>query len=389
MQYDFDRLIDRSNTCAVKLELLEQNFGSKNLIPLWIADMEFETPHFITEAIKKRLECPIYGYTMTQDSYYKAIIKWLSDQHQWKVEREWISFIPGVVRGLGYIINFFTKKGDKIIIQPPVYPPFHNITKDNERELVYNPLIRKGDTYEMDLEGLEKVIDDKCKLMIIANPHNPVGIVWSRETLAKLADICYKHNILVVSDEIHSDLCLWGNKHTPFASVSENARNNSITLHALSKTFNAAGLISSFAIVPNEKIRTPFYKWLTVNELNFAHLFAAIATEAAFTHGKDWLKQMLAYIEGNIEFVEKYFRENIPAIKTMRPQASFLIWLNCRDLGLSHAQVRDLFINKAGLALNCGESFGVEGQCFMRLNVGCPRSILEKALGQLKAAIGC
>ena len=239
----------------------------------------------------------------------------------------------------------------------------------------------------MDFDNLAQVYDEKCKVLILCNPHNPGGICWDKETLIKLAEFCYEHHILVVSDEIHADLAIFGHKHIPFATVSDKAAQISITFQAPTKTFNIAGIISSYAIVPNEKIRKVFYHWLTANELDEAHIFAHIATIAAFRKGEEWRKQMLAYVEDNIKFVEDYCKEKMPQIRPLRPQASFLVWLNCRDLHLSHDQLLDLFIDKAHLALNDGEMFGPGGEGFMRLNVGCPRPLIAQALSQLAEAI--
>lgn len=282
----------------------------------------------------------------------------------------------------------FTKPDEKVIIQPPVYHPFRLTPEGNGREVVYNPLKENEDgTYSMDFENLAEVADEKCRVLILSNPHNPAGIVWGKETLARLADFCYDHNILVISDEIHCDMALWGNKHVPFATASEKAAQCSITFGAPSKTFNIAGIVSSYSIIPNDEIRNKFYTWLAANELNEAPMFSPIATIAAFQNGEEWRKAMLQYIEGNIIFVENYCRENLPQVKPLRPEASFLVWLDCRALGLDHESLVDLFVNKARLALNDGEMFGKGGEGFMRMNVGTPRAVLKKALDQLKTAI--
>jgi cystathionine beta-lyase len=299
-----------------------------------------------------------------------------------------MSFIPGIVKGIGMAINVFVKEDEKVIIQPPVYHPFRLTPLGNKRQVVYNPLRENADgSYSMDFENLEAVADEKCRLLILSNPHNPAGIVWDRETLRRLADFCYNHNIIVLSDEIHCDMALWGNKHIPFASVSPEAAACSITFGAPSKTFNIAGIVSSYSIVPNEKIRSKFYAWLQANELNEPTLFAPIATIAAFRNGEEWRRQMLRYVEGNIDFVIDYCAKNLPQIKPLRPQASFLVWLDCRALGLNHDQLVELFVRKARLALNDGEMFGQGGEGFMRLNIASPRSVLLQALEQLKAAV--
>ncbi len=389
MQYDFDKLVDRTGSGDLKHGALLPRWGRDDLLPLWVADMDFETPDFITNALKKRLEHPLFGYTVVPDDFWTSIINWIRSHHQWDVRREWLSFIPGIVKGIGLVVNIFTRPDEKVIIQPPVYHPFRLVPEGNGREVVMNPLCENADgSYSMDFDHLARVADDKCRVLILCNPHNPAGICWDRETLVRLADFCKERNILVISDEIHCDMALFGHKHIPFASVSESARENSITFQAPTKTFNMAGLVSSYAIVPNEQLRAKFFHWLTVNEMDDPTLFAPIATIAAFENGEDWRRQMLSYVEKNIMFVEDYCREHIPGIRPWRPQASFLVWLDCRELGLDHKQLLDLFIDKAHLALNDGEMFGhKEGAGFMRLNVATPQSVLRTALEQLSNAV--
>lgn len=388
MVYNFDKIIDRKGTGAVKFDAIEKVFGKDDLLPLWVADMDFETPDFIVEAMKERLEHPIFGYPTELPDYRPSICDWIESHHQWKIQKDWLCFIPGIVKGIGIAINALLEKGDKVIIQPPVYHPFRLVPQKNHHEVVFNPLreLPEGG-YEMDFENLEEICDEKCKMLILANPHNPAGITWSRETLQNLASFCHKRGIIVISDEIHCDMALFGNKHVPFASVSAEAAACSITFGAPSKTFNIAGIVSSYAIVPDPVLRKLFFDWVDANEFGAAHIFAPIATIAAYRKGEKWRLQMVKYLEENIDFVIEYCKENIPQIKPLRPQASFLIWLDCRALGLDHDQLIDLFINKAGLALNDGEMFNPGGAGFMRLNVGCPRKVLETALENLKAAI--
>ena len=388
MVYNFDKIIDRKGTGAVKFDAIEKVFGKDDLLPLWVADMDFETPDFIVEAMRERLEHPIFGYPTELPDYRPSICDWIESHHQWKIQKDWLCFIPGIVKGIGIAINALLEKGDKVIIQPPVYHPFRLIPQKNHHEVVFNPLreLPEGG-YEMDFENLEEICDGKCKMLILANPHNPAGITWSRETLQKLASFCHKRGIIVISDEIHCDMALFGNKHIPFAAVSAEAAACSITFGAPSKTFNIAGIVSSYAIVPDPVLRKRFFDWVDANEFGAAHIFAPIATIAAYRKGEDWRLQLLKYLEENVEFVITYCKENIPQIKPLRPQASFLIWLDCRALGLDHDQLIDLFINKARLALNDGEMFNPGGAGFMRLNVGCPRKVLETALENLKAAI--
>lgn len=387
MQYNFDQIIDRTGSGDLKHNVLLERYGRNDLLPLWVADMDFATPPFITEALQQRLQHSLFGYTVVPEELWTTIIKWIADHHQWQVERNWLTYIPGIVKGIGMAINVFVAADEKVIIQTPVYHPFRLTPQGNGREVVFNPLKEVNGTYEMDFEQLEAVADDKCRLLILSNPHNPAGICWTKETLQRLAHFCYEHHIIVVSDEIHSDMALFGNKHIPFASVSDEAAKISITFGAPSKTFNIAGIVSSYAIVPNDSLRHRFYTWLDANELNDPPLFSPIATIAAYSKGEQWRLQMLSYIEQNYLFVENYCREHLPHIRPWRPQASFLVWLDCRQLGLSHHALVDLFVNKAHLALNDGAMFGENGNGFMRLNIGTPKSVLLQALQQLEAAL--
>lgn len=386
--YDFDKIVDRTGSGDLKHEVLAERYGRADLLPLWVADMDFETPEFITDALRRRLEHSLFGYTVEPKDYWPTVQKWIKDHHGWDVKREWLSYIPGIVKGIGMVINVFTKPDEKVIIQPPVYHPFRLTPEGNGREVVYNPLKENSDgSYSMDFDNLDEVADDKCKVLILSNPHNPAGIVWDKDTLARLAEFCYDHNILVISDEIHCDMALWGNTHVPFATASDKAAQCSITFGAPSKTFNIAGIVSSYSIIPNDEIRNRFYTWLAANELNEAPMFSPIATIAAFKNGEQWRKAMLHYVEQNIIFMEEYCKTHLPKIKPLRPEASFLVWLDCRALGLNHEQLIDLFVNKAHLALNDGEMFGKGGAGFMRVNVGTPRAILTKALEQLTEAV--
>lgn len=389
MTYNFDQLINRRGTGALKCDALQVRYGRPDLTPLWVADMDFATPDFIVEALRKRMEHPIFGYTIMPEEYWPTVKQWIADHHGWQVECDWMTYIPGIVKGIGLAVNCFVKPDEKVIIQPPVYHPFRLTPQGNGREVVFNPLVEQPDgTYAMDFDNLAQVADEKCRMLILSNPHNPAGLTWDAETLRRLAHFCASRGILVISDEIHCDMALYGHKHIPFASVSDEAAQCSITFGAPSKTFNIAGIVSSYAIIPNAELRNRFYPWLSANELNDPTLFAPIATLAAFSkEGEEWRKQMLRYVEGNIDYVIDFCANHLPAIKPLRPQASFLVWLDCRGLGLTQPQLVDLFVNKAKLALNDGEMFGKEGIGFMRLNVASPRQVLEQAMQQLAAAI--
>ncbi len=387
-KYDFDKIVVRRGTGALKTDALQERYGEPGLLPLWVADMDFETPHFITDALRQRLEHSLFGYTVEPEAYWPTVIQWIATHHGWEVRREWITYIPGIVKGIGMAVNVFVKENEKVIIQPPVYHPFRLTPQANGRKVVYNPLRENKDgTYSMDFENLEAVTDDECRMLLLSNPHNPAGIVWDKETLVRLADFCHRRRILVISDEIHCDMALWDNKHIPFATVSEEAAACSITFGAPSKTFNIAGIVSSYAIVPDDELRKRFFDWLNANELNDPAIFAPIATIAAFREGEPWRREMLHYVEENIDFTIDYCKKYLPGIKPLRPQASFLVWLDCRALGLNHEKLTELFVNKARLALNDGEIFGPGGEGFMRLNVATPRSVLRQAMEQLRQAV--
>ena len=386
MIYDFDKVVDRKGSCCVKFDALESVYGREDLIPLWVADMDFETPDFIMEALRERLQHPVLGYASEHPDYWPSVIDWQKKRNGWEIDPAHLAFIPGIVKGIGMAVNVFTEPGDKIIIQPPVYHPFRIVPQKNGREIVWNPLKLTDAGYEMDLEHLESVIEG-CKLLILSNPHNPAGIACPVETLKTLAEICHKHGVLVISDEIHSDMYLFGKKHVPFATVSDKARSISITFAAPSKTFNIAGVISSYCVVPDNELRERFFSWLHASEMDAKGIFPPVATVAAYRKGEAWLEQMLEYVESNILYVEDFCRENIPGVKPMRPDASFLVWLDCRDLGLDHDALNSLFLDKAGLALNDGAMFGPGGEGFMRLNIGTRRAVIEEAMKCLAEAV--
>ena len=385
MKYNFDEVIDRRGTSAIKLEGVKEIWGHDDLMPLWVADMDFATAPFVTEAILKRCENPVLGYTSKPDSYYQAIINWNMSRYGLKVEKEMINFVPGIVPGIGMALNAFTKPGDKVMIQPPVYGPFHWLNERNGRTLVTNPLKLVDGMYRMDMDSFREQVKG-CKVFILCNPHNPGGVVWTEDELQQVAEICYDEGVLVFSDEIHADLTLPPFKHRPFAKISEKARMNCVTFMSPSKAFNMPGLTASHALIFNPDLREKFRTFVEACELDLGHVFAFLAVEAAYSHGTEWLDQCLAYIQGNIDYVDAFTREHTPKIKVIRPQASYLIWLDCREMGLSQQALNDFFVDKAHLALNDGVAFGKEGEGFMRLNIASPKSVLEQAMRQLAEA---
>ena len=386
MKYNFDEVIERRGTDSVKWDGVENVWGRKDLLPMWVADMDFRTPPFVMDALRRRLDHEVLGYTFACEEWYTSICSWLHKRHQWDVTRDMLTFVPGIVRGQAFALQCFTKPGDKVMVMTPVYHPFFLVTERLGREVVYSPLDLYDGHYHIDFERFSKDIRG-CRLLILCNPHNPGGRVWTVEELRRIADVCKESGTMVVSDEIHADLTLPPYKHHPFATVSEAAAQNSLTFMAPSKAFNMPGLASSYVIIENEELLRRFRTYMEASEFCEGHLFAYLSVAAAYSHGTEWLDQVIAYIKGNVDFTENYLREHIPAVKMIRPQASYLIFLDCRELGLNQENLNRLFVERAHLALNDGTTFGKEGEGFMRLNVACPRATLEQALKQLERAV--
>lgn len=386
MNYNFDEIINRSGTDSVKWDSMQGRWGRNDLIPMWVADMDFRTAPFVVDALKRRLEHEVLGYTFACKEWSESIVNWQKQRYGWTIRPEMLTFTPGIVRGLAFAIHCFTEKGDKVMVMPPVYHPFFLVTEKNEREVVFSPLELKDGQYYIDFERFRRDVQG-CKLLVLSNPHNPGGRVWTKEELSQIADICYESGTLVISDEIHADLTLPPYTHPTFALVSQKARMNSLVFMSPSKAFNMPGLASSYAIIENEEIRHRFRTYMEASEFCEGHLFAYLAVAAAYSHGTEWLDQVLTYIQGNIDFTENYLKEHIPGISMIRPQASYLIFLDCRKLGLSRNELNRLFVEDAHLALNEGTTFGKEGEGFMRLNVACPRAVLAQALEQLEKAV--
>lgn len=385
MKYDFDEEIDRRGTDSVKYDAVPGRWGRNDLLPMWVADMDFRTPPFVIEALRRRLEHEVLGYTFACEEWYTSIINWLRQRHGWTVTREMLTFTPGIVRGLAFAIQCFTEPADKVMVMPPVYHPFFLVTEHNHREVVYSPLVLRDGQYHIDFDRFAADVKG-CKLLILSNPHNPGGRVWTKEELEKIAAICYENHTLVISDEIHADLTLPPYKHPVFALVSDEARRNSLVFMSPSKAFNMPGLASSYCIIEDEALRCRFQTYMEASEFSEGHLFAYLSVAAAYSNGTEWLDQAIAYIQSNIDFTADFLKKNVPAIGMIRPQASYLIFLDCRALGLPQAELVDFFVDGARLALNDGAMFGPGGEGFMRLNVACPRSVLQRALDQLKSA---
>lgn len=386
MKYNFDEPINRENTASLKYDIRKEKFGNADVIPMWVADMDFRTPDFIVDSLEKCTKNDIFGYFLITKSYYESIINWVKRHHQWSIKQDWISFSPGVVPSLSLSVLAFTKPGDKIIVQPPVYHPFFFVIKDNGRQVVENPLVLNNGRHTIDFNDLENKLKD-VKILFLSNPQNPGGTVWRREELKQLGELCLKQNVLVVADEIHSDLVFKPNTFTPLASISDEIADNTITFMSSSKTFNMAGLSSSSVIISNKKLKEKFDEVMHTIHVGLGNMFGVAATEAAYTNGDEWLQQLLEYVSGNIDFVENYIKERIPKIRMIRPEGTYLIWLDCRQLNLKGDELNKFFIEKANIGMNDGRTFGTGGEGFMRLNVACQRKIIEKALRNIENAV--
>ena len=387
MMWNFDEEINRENSDSVKYDLRDEKFGKKDIIPMWVADMDFRTPGFITDKLRERLDHEIYGYFFRSPQYFNSIISWLKTRYGWSVERDHICFCPGTVPALNLCTLTFTRPGESIIVQPPVYYPFFSAVESHGRLLIHNQLKEKDGKWTMDLESLSSVITPNTKMIILCNPHNPVGRAWNRDELMELAHICLKNKIIILSDEIHCDLTLPGYNHTPFATLSDEVADLTVTCIAPSKTFNLAGLSTSSVIISNPVMRKYFRHKMDSLHMGNGNIFGSVASGAAYSGGHEWLDALTGYIEGNVNYVIDYCRELIPEIIPVRPEATYMIWLDCKKLGMTGKELRKFFINKAGVGMNEGSEFGPGGEGFMRMNVAMPRSRVEKAMQQIEKAI--
>jgi cystathionine beta-lyase len=383
-KYDFDEVIDRRHTSSMKWDTNKD----EGILPLWVADMDFRSPRPVIDAVKEIAERGIYGYTFAPESYHEAVAEWLLKRHAMETRGEWIKFGPGVVPAINMLIRAFTETGDKVIIQRPVYYPFFISIDNNHRQILDNPLKYNDGQYEMDFEDLEsKAADPQAKLLILCSPHNPVGRVWTKEELTRLGEICLRNGVIVISDEIHHDLIFRGNKHTAFATISEDFAQNSVTCTAPSKTFNLAGLQTSTIIIPNERLRARYSEVLESNFLRRPNIFGIAALEAAYRHGEEWLEELLDYLQGNLDFLTDFVERRMPQIRVVKPQGTYLVWMDFRELGMRGRQLEDFMLNRARLWLDEGYIFGSTGDGFERINIACPRATLTEALSRLSSAV--
>ncbi len=385
MLYDFDRVIDRAGTGCEKVDNCPQVFGCGDLLPLWIADMDFATPDFVLDAIRRRLDHPVLGYTFRGPGFFEAATGWLARRGGWNVRPEWIDYSPGVVAGLAFALQTVTAEGDGVVIQPPVYPPFARVIKLNNRRVVDNPLVWNGSTYTIDFDDLDRKLAT-AKAFLMCNPHNPTGRVYTRKELQRIGELCVKHNVYIVSDEIHSDLVQKPYQHIHIASLGGEIAARTITLVAPSKTFNIAGLSTALAITSDDTLRRRFRHTCSKLHLDQGNIFGTVALEAAYRQGDEWLDQMNAYTGGNLDYVVDFLHKNIPSIGCYRPESTYLLWLDFRAWGMSQEELCRFMTGQACLGLNDGEHFGAEGVGFMRLNVASPRSVMEEAMARLLRA---
>ena len=386
MIYDFDTPVDRSENHAAKYDERLKKFGREDVIPLWIADMDFRTAQPVIDALTARAQQGLWGYTARPDSYFDAICDWQRRRNGWEIDRSLLSWSLGVVQSLSAIVKNFTPEGGNVLIQTPVYSEFYDVTEAWDRTVLENPLIEENGRWRVDYDDLERKLR-QADLFIFCSPHNPLGILWSREEVERIARLCLKYKVLMVSDEIHADLVFWGGRHTVAAALGDDIAANVITCFSGTKTFNLAGLQASAVVFPNAELKQKFDGFWRKLDIHRNNAFSLTAMEAAFRYGEEWLEQLKTYLEGNFLFIRDYCAANIPEIVPIVPAATNLVWLDCRQLGLDNGQLHDFMINQARLGLNDGNTFGRSLSGYMRLNAACPRCVLARALEQLRAAV--
>ena len=400
MNYNFDQPINRNQTNSYKWDFVKRGGDKvywdetdptrhdKPVLPMWVADMDFPSPQPVVDAIASQAQMGIYGYAYPSPAYYESVVNWMQRRHGWTIRNDWICFTPGVVPGLHLLIAAYVKPGEKVLIQPPVYYPFYIIMDSTDTITVTNPLIYENGRYSMDFEDLEKeCANPDLKAAILCNPHNPVGRVWSREELQRFGDICLKHDVLVISDEIHGDLIFKGHDFTPFATLGPEFSDRSITCTAASKTFNLAGLQTSNMVIPNDDLRETFQAMCDRSGVFTLNMFGILSLEAAYNHGEEWLDQLMVYIADNFRCLESFFKAHLPEFPVIKTEGTYLVWIDFRPLGLDKDALEDLMMNEARIYFDEGYIFGPEGEGFERINIACPRSILVEALERIKAAV--
>lgn len=384
-KYDFDRVTPRREMGALKWDT-GRLFKQDDLIPLWVADMDFPAPPEVVELMTSRAEHGIYGYSSRKQSYHDALIGWLDRRHRWKIQQEWIAYAPGVVPALSMLVLTFTEPGDRIVLQSPVYPPFFEVIGENGRVVAENELVLRDGSYEMDLADLEKHLSSGAKMMFLCNPHNPVGRVWREDELRKVVELCQRYGVLLVSDEIHADLVYPNHRHIPVASLSEEAARQTITCLSTGKTFNLAGLHTAAVIIPDAARKKAYEKTLRALHLFIENYFGSFAAQAAYTYGEEWLDELIVYLQGNLDFLEQTIRRELPGVHLIRPEGTYLAWLDVRAWGMSPTAIKKWMYQEAKVALNEGSTFGRQGAGFLRINLACPRVTLAEGLSRIVRA---
>lgn len=384
--FDFDLVIDRRNTDCVKYDGLYSEMGCRDILPMWVADMDFRVPPAVIEAARECCEGGVFGYTFRSEDSKDAFRDWVKRRYQWDTKPEWLSSSPGVVTALALSVRALTQPGDKVLIMTPVYPPFFSVVCENGRQLVCSPLKREEGKYRINWENFEDELKNGVRMFILCNSHNPVGRVWTQEELKRMGGLCCRYNVLIVSDEIHADLALFGHRHTVMASVSEEISALTITAMAPSKTFNIAGMMNSVVVASNPELLEKYNRELLTLHLETGNIFGHVTLKAAYKYGEEWLNALAHYLEGNVDFALDYFRHELPEVQICRPEGSFLLWLDFQSTGFSHEECGERLLKKGKIRLNDGLTFGEEGRGFWRMNIGCPRSVLEEGLKRIKSA---
>ena len=386
---NFDQIIDRNKYPTMKWEKSQwrEHFGNEDLLPFWVADMDFQAPPLVIDSLQKRVAHGIFGYEYKKDDYFDSLFKWYAQRHLWEIDPTHLEACPSVLSAIAILINQHSDPGDGIIVQPPVFFDFRMVIKSNGRQLVKNPLKLVNRKFQMDFNDLEaKAADPKTRILVLCNPHNPVGRVWTREELTQVGEICRKHDVLVISDEIHGDIVYPPNQYTPLASISDELAQTSITCFSPGKTFNLVGMIDAMAIIPDEESRNRFHEFTHRYQINKTNVFASAAIETAYKEGAPYLEELLLYLQANVEFVQSYLLEHLPRVKLIEPEGTYLIWLDFKELELDVKELAEFLAKDAGIALNPGYWFGREGAGFARMNIASPRSVIEKAMNRLRNA---
>ncbi len=388
MKYNFDQRIERRGTNSVKYDDLSAHFGRTDLLPMWVADMDFQTAPPIQEAALECCRRGVFGYTFRSERAKEAYMDWVGKRYDWQVLPEWLSISPGIVTALAVSIRAFTRMGEKVLVLTPVYPPFLTVPGDNGRELVCSSLVIRNGRYEVDWEDFEHKLGQGVRLFILSNSHNPVGRVWSREELKRMGELCCRYDVLILSDEIHADLSLFGHRHTVMASVSGEIADRTLTAMAPSKTFNIAGMMNSVIVASSERLRDKYNREMLALHLDLGNILGHVTFEAAYRYGGEWLEELLIYLGENVNFADDFIKHNLPGVRMIKPEGSFLLWLDFRETGLSHEETGRILVEKARVGLNDGQSFGKEGIGFRRMNIGCPREVLAEGLDRIAEAFG-